>query len=158
MSELVFLFSPQVSSPHKCVVAKVYAPQFSRLWVVCSLLSGVVQPDKYKPVPDEPPNPTNVEETLKKIQSNDRELEEVNLNNIKVSVAPRRTWCTTLNVVVARLLKNIRRNPLDTYGGDKVQRCVFLPIGHSYSYTERNLRSHEIQHPGEEAESGGHPK
>lgn len=46
-------------------------------------INSVVQPDKYKPVPDEPPNPTNVEETLKKIQSNDRELEEVNLNNIK---------------------------------------------------------------------------
>lgn len=53
------------------------------------LHSGVVQPDKYKPVPDEPPNPTNVEETLKKIQGNDKDLEEVNLNNIKVSIVPR---------------------------------------------------------------------
>ncbi|XP_060112325.1 tropomodulin-4 [Heteronotia binoei] len=46
-------------------------------------INSVVQPDTYKPVPDEPPNPTNVDETLKKIQSNDKELEEVNLNNIK---------------------------------------------------------------------------
>nr|XP_056708489.1 tropomodulin-4 [Euleptes europaea] len=46
-------------------------------------INSVVQPDKYKPVPDEPPNPTNVDETLKKIQNNDKDLEEVNLNNIK---------------------------------------------------------------------------
>ncbi|XP_009703061.1 PREDICTED: tropomodulin-4-like [Cariama cristata] len=44
---------------------------------------GVVKPDKYKPVPDEPPNPTNVEETLRQIQANDGALEDVNLNNIK---------------------------------------------------------------------------
>lgn len=45
---------------------------------------GVVKPDTYKPVPDEPPNPTNVEETLRQIQANDGALEDVNLNNIKV--------------------------------------------------------------------------
>uniref|UniRef100_A0ABM5F3J0 Tropomodulin-4 n=1 Tax=Pogona vitticeps TaxID=103695 RepID=A0ABM5F3J0_9SAUR len=46
-------------------------------------INSVVKPDTYKPVPDEPPNPTNVEETLAKIKSNDKDLEEVNLNNIK---------------------------------------------------------------------------
>ncbi|EAW53463.1 tropomodulin 4 (muscle), isoform CRA_a [Homo sapiens] len=46
-------------------------------------ISSVVQPDKYKPVPDEPPNPTNIEEILKRVRSNDKELEEVNLNNIQ---------------------------------------------------------------------------
>lgn len=44
----------------------------------------MVQPDKYKPVPDEPPNPTNIEEILKSVQSDAKELEEVNLNNIQV--------------------------------------------------------------------------
>ncbi|NWJ06780.1 TMOD4 protein, partial [Crypturellus undulatus] len=44
---------------------------------------GVVKPDKYKPVPDEPPNPTNVEETLRQIRANDGALQDVNLNNIK---------------------------------------------------------------------------
>ncbi|XP_044532088.1 tropomodulin-4 isoform X2 [Gracilinanus agilis] len=39
-------------------------------------ITSVVQPDKYKPVPDEPPNPTDIEETLKRIQSNDQGLEE----------------------------------------------------------------------------------
>ncbi|NWX67921.1 TMOD4 protein, partial [Alca torda] len=46
-------------------------------------INSVVKPDTYKPVPDEPPNPTNVEETLRQIQANDGALEEVNLNNIK---------------------------------------------------------------------------
>lgn len=36
------------------------------------------------PVFDEPPNPTNVEDTLQRIKSNDGSLTEVNLNNIKV--------------------------------------------------------------------------
>ncbi|XP_066465140.1 tropomodulin-4 [Eleutherodactylus coqui] len=45
-------------------------------------INSVVQPDTYKPVPDEPPNPTNVEETLQKIKSNASDLTEVNLNNI----------------------------------------------------------------------------
>ncbi|KAG2462544.1 TMOD4 protein, partial [Polypterus senegalus] len=46
-------------------------------------INSVVQPDKYKIYPDEPPNPTNVDETLKKVQSNDKSLTDVNLNNIK---------------------------------------------------------------------------
>ncbi|NWY01632.1 TMOD1 protein, partial [Nothoprocta ornata] len=46
-------------------------------------LNSVIKPTQYKPVPDEEPNSTDVEETLKRIQSNDPDLEEVNLNNIK---------------------------------------------------------------------------
>ncbi|NXF40795.1 TMOD1 protein, partial [Nyctibius bracteatus] len=45
-------------------------------------LNSVIKPTQYKPVPDEEPNSTDVEETLKRIQSNDADLEEVNLNNI----------------------------------------------------------------------------
>ncbi|XP_059362152.1 tropomodulin-2-like [Carassius carassius] len=45
--------------------------------------NNVVQGEKVKPVFDEPPNPTNVEETLQRIKSNDSSLTEVNLNNIK---------------------------------------------------------------------------
>ncbi|XP_066577478.1 tropomodulin-4 [Amia ocellicauda] len=44
---------------------------------------SVVKPDTYKLYPEEPPNPTNVEETLQKIKSNDMSLTDVNLNNIK---------------------------------------------------------------------------
>ncbi|XP_042169811.1 tropomodulin-3-like [Oncorhynchus tshawytscha] len=35
------------------------------------------------PVFDEPPNPTNVDDTLQRIKNNDAALTEVNLNNIK---------------------------------------------------------------------------
>ncbi|TRZ01971.1 hypothetical protein DNTS_024149 [Danionella cerebrum] len=45
--------------------------------------NNVIKGEKVKPVFDEPPNPTNVEETLQRIKSNDSTLTEVNLNNIK---------------------------------------------------------------------------
>ncbi|XP_037102799.1 tropomodulin-2 [Syngnathus acus] len=45
--------------------------------------NDVVKGEKMIPVFDEPPNPTNVEETLNKIKRNDPSLTEVNLNNIK---------------------------------------------------------------------------
>lgn len=44
----------------------------------------MIKPTQYKPVPDEEPNSTDVEETLERIKNNDPELEEVNLNNIRV--------------------------------------------------------------------------
>ncbi|NWY19387.1 TMOD4 protein, partial [Aphelocoma coerulescens] len=48
-------------------------------------IHSVVQPDRYRPVPDEPPNPTDVAETLRRLQDNDPALLDVNLNNIKVT-------------------------------------------------------------------------
>jgi hypothetical protein len=48
--------------------------------------ADVVKGEKILPVFDEPPNPTNVEESLKRIRENDARLVEVNLNNIKVSM------------------------------------------------------------------------
>ncbi|XP_002717807.1 tropomodulin-3 [Oryctolagus cuniculus] len=45
--------------------------------------SNVVKGEKILPVFDEPPNPTNVEESLRRIKENDARLIEVNLNNIK---------------------------------------------------------------------------
>lgn len=44
---------------------------------------NVVKAEPMRPVFDEPPNPTNVEETLKRIKNNDPRLVDVNLNNIK---------------------------------------------------------------------------
>ncbi|NXS25668.1 TMOD4 protein, partial [Pomatostomus ruficeps] len=44
-------------------------------------INSVVQPDRYRPVPDEPPNPTDAAETLQRLQDNDPALEDVNLNN-----------------------------------------------------------------------------
>lgn len=46
-------------------------------------INSVVKGDPFKIFPDEPPNTTNVEDTLERIISNDRSLTEVNLNNIK---------------------------------------------------------------------------
>ncbi|XP_067827544.1 tropomodulin-2 [Heptranchias perlo] len=46
-------------------------------------LNNVVKGENVKPVFDEPPNPTNVEESLQRIKANDPGLVEVNLNNIK---------------------------------------------------------------------------
>uniref|UniRef100_A0A4X1U7S9 Nuclear cap-binding protein subunit 1 n=1 Tax=Sus scrofa TaxID=9823 RepID=A0A4X1U7S9_PIG len=46
-------------------------------------IAGVIKPTQYKPVPDEEPNATDVEETLERIKNNDPKLEEVNLNNIR---------------------------------------------------------------------------
>ncbi|XP_067832100.1 tropomodulin-4 [Heptranchias perlo] len=48
-------------------------------------INSVVKPDsyEYKPYPDEPPNETDVDDTLKKIKNDDKGLVEVNLNNIK---------------------------------------------------------------------------
>ncbi|MED6291206.1 Tropomodulin-4 [Characodon lateralis] len=46
-------------------------------------INSVVKPDPFKIFPEEPPNPTNVEETLERILNNDSSLTEVNLNNIK---------------------------------------------------------------------------
>ncbi|XP_053127982.1 tropomodulin-3-like isoform X2 [Hemicordylus capensis] len=45
--------------------------------------ANVVKGEKIMPVFDEPPNPTNVEESLQRIKENDSRLVEVNLNNIK---------------------------------------------------------------------------
>ena len=51
--------------------------------------ADVVKGEKILPVFDEPPNPTNVEESLKRIKENDACLVEVNLNNITVGVMSR---------------------------------------------------------------------
>ncbi|XP_071757601.1 tropomodulin-2 [Centroberyx gerrardi] len=45
--------------------------------------NNVIKGEKMNPVFDEPPNPTNVDDTLQRIKSNDGSLTEVNLNNIK---------------------------------------------------------------------------
>ncbi|XP_064813938.1 tropomodulin-3-like, partial [Oncorhynchus masou masou] len=45
--------------------------------------NNVVKGEKMNPVFDEPPNPTNVDDTLQRIRNNDAALTEVNLNNIK---------------------------------------------------------------------------
>ncbi|XP_035826406.1 tropomodulin-1 [Aplysia californica] len=44
---------------------------------------GHAQAQKLKVIPDEAPNATDVEESIKKLKANDKELKALNLNNIK---------------------------------------------------------------------------
>lgn len=46
---------------------------------------GVAKAQELIKVPDEPPNKTDVEESLKLLKDNDSKLTHLNLNNIKVS-------------------------------------------------------------------------
>lgn len=67
-----------------------------------SVPADVVKGEKILPVFDEPPNPTNVEESLKRIRENDARLVEVNLNNIKVSMLKHALYiCININTVFA---------------------------------------------------------
>ena len=49
-------------------------------------LLGVAKAETLKSVPFEPPNTTDVEDSIKRIKDNDPKLKHLNLNNIKVSV------------------------------------------------------------------------
>ncbi|KAG9345460.1 hypothetical protein JZ751_008604 [Albula glossodonta] len=46
-------------------------------------LNSVIQCAQYKPIPDELPNSTDVDDTLERIRRNDPDLRDVNLNNIR---------------------------------------------------------------------------
>ncbi|XP_018615032.1 tropomodulin-1-like isoform X3 [Scleropages formosus] len=82
-------------------------------------LNSVIQCTQYKRVPDEQPNLTDVEETLKKIKSNDPNLLEVNLNNIRnIPVPTLKAYADALkgNAVVQRLsIVGTRSNDLVAY-------------------------------------------
>ncbi|XP_051939511.1 tropomodulin-1 isoform X1 [Hippocampus zosterae] len=69
-------------------------------------LNSVIQSTQYKPVPDEEPNSTDVEDTLIRMKRNDPELVEVNLNNIKnIPIPTLKAYAQALieNTVVERL-------------------------------------------------------
>ncbi|XP_035023432.1 tropomodulin-1 isoform X3 [Hippoglossus stenolepis] len=63
-------------------------------------LNSVIQCTQYKPVPDEEPNSTDVEDTLLRLKRNDPDLVEVNLNNIRNIPIP------TLKAYAEALMKN----------------------------------------------------
>ncbi|KAI4873385.1 hypothetical protein NFI96_006608 [Prochilodus magdalenae] len=83
-------------------------------------LNSVIQCTQYKPVPDEQPNDTDVEETLRRIKQNDPELVEVNLNNIKnIPISTLKAYAEALktNTVVERL------SIVGTRSNDPVAHC-----------------------------------
>ncbi|KAK4467982.1 hypothetical protein MN116_008164 [Schistosoma mekongi] len=45
--------------------------------------SGVAKAERPKIIPDEPPNTTDVEDSIRRLEANDEELTKLNLNNIK---------------------------------------------------------------------------
>ncbi|ETE61093.1 Tropomodulin-4, partial [Ophiophagus hannah] len=106
---------------------------------------GVVQPDKYKPVPDEPPNPTNAEETLAKVRSNDRDLEEVNLNNIQdIPIQTLKEICEAMktNTHVKQL------SLVATRSNDPVAHAVAEMLKENKSLQSLNLESNFITSAG----------
>ncbi|XP_011828946.1 PREDICTED: tropomodulin-4 isoform X2 [Mandrillus leucophaeus] len=106
---------------------------------------GVVQPDKYKPVPDEPPNPTNIEEILKRVRSNDKELEEVNLNNIQDIPIP----------MLSELCEAMKANTyvrsfslVATRSGDPIANAVADMLRENRSLQSLNIESNFISSTG----------
>lgn len=80
----------------------IWQPDSCACVCVCVFVD-VIKGEKMVPVFDEPPNPTNVEETLQRIKNNESSLTEVNLNNIKVNKIPRSSHSTiTTNSCTAR--------------------------------------------------------
>ncbi|NXD16604.1 TMOD1 protein, partial [Nothocercus nigrocapillus] len=83
-SQSVFSFAVAILGMHTLMSNQQYYEALGSSTIVNKEgLNSVIKPTQYKPVPDEEPNSTNVEETLKRIQNNDPDLEEVNLNNIR---------------------------------------------------------------------------
>ncbi|XP_026541728.1 tropomodulin-4 [Notechis scutatus] len=108
-------------------------------------INSVVQPDKYKPVPDEPPNPTNAEETLAKVRSNDRDLEEVNLNNIQdIPIQTLKEICEAMkaNTHVKQL------SLVATRSNDPVAHAVAEMLKENKSLQSLNIESNFITSAG----------
>jgi tropomodulin len=45
---------------------------------------GITKATKYKPLPNLPPNNTDVDDSVQRVANDDYSLKELNLNNIKV--------------------------------------------------------------------------
>ncbi|XP_040394586.1 tropomodulin-4 isoform X3 [Cygnus olor] len=108
-------------------------------------INSVVKPDTYKPVPDEPPNPTNVEETLRKIQANDGALEDVNLNNIKdIPISTLKAICEAMktNTHVKKL------SLVATRSNDPVATAVAEMLTENKTLQSLNIESNFITSAG----------
>ncbi|KAG7469550.1 hypothetical protein MATL_G00130050 [Megalops atlanticus] len=111
-------------------------------------INSVVKPDQYKIYPDEPPNPTNVEETLQKIQENDNTLTHVNLNNIKDIAIP------TLKEIFQAMKTNSNVRTLSiaaTRSNDPVAFAVAEMLQANTSLQSLNIESNFITGEGMKA-------
>uniref|UniRef100_A0A4W5K8B3 Tropomodulin 1 n=1 Tax=Hucho hucho TaxID=62062 RepID=A0A4W5K8B3_9TELE len=104
---------------------------------------GVIQCTQYKPVPDEQPNSTDVEETLLRMQRNDPDLLEVNLNNIKnIPVKTLKAYADALteNTVVERFsIVGTRSNDPVAF----VSIAVMSGTNHLHTYYNSYIRQCE---------------
>ncbi|NWR40230.1 TMOD4 protein, partial [Tachuris rubrigastra] len=108
-------------------------------------INSVVKPDSYKPVPDEPPNPTDVEETLRRIQDDDAALEDVNLNNIKdIPISTLKAICEAMktNTHVKRL------SLVATRSNDPVAHAVAEMLMENKTLQSLNIESNFITSAG----------
>ncbi|XP_068851558.1 tropomodulin-4 [Aphelocoma coerulescens] len=108
-------------------------------------IHSVVQPDRYRPVPDEPPNPTDVAETLRRLQDNDPALLDVNLNNIKDIPVP------TLEAICEAIKTNTHVRSLSlvaTRSNDLVANAVAAMLEQNQSLQSLNLESNFITSAG----------
>ncbi|NWI42719.1 TMOD4 protein, partial [Picathartes gymnocephalus] len=108
-------------------------------------INSVVQPDRYRPVPDEPPNPTDVAETLRRLQDNDPALLHVNLNNIKDIPVP------TLEAICEAIKSNTHVRSLSlaaTRSNDLVANAVAAMLEQNQSLQSLNLESNFITSAG----------
>ncbi|NXG09354.1 TMOD4 protein, partial [Sakesphorus luctuosus] len=110
-------------------------------------INSVVKPDSYsyKPVPDEPPNPTDVQETLRLLQDNDAALEDVNLNNIGDIPIP------TLKAICEAMKTNThvkRLSLVATRSTDPVAHAVAEMLMENKTLQSLNLESNFITSSG----------
>ncbi|NWY07719.1 TMOD4 protein, partial [Nothoprocta ornata] len=106
---------------------------------------GVVKPDKYKPVPDEPPNPTDAQETLRRIRADDGALQDVNLNNIKdIPISTLKDICEAMktNTHVRRL------SLVATRSNDPVAAAVAEMLMENKTLQSLNIESNFITSAG----------
>uniref|UniRef100_V9KW04 Tropomodulin-4-like protein n=1 Tax=Callorhinchus milii TaxID=7868 RepID=V9KW04_CALMI len=110
-------------------------------------INSVVQPDsyEYKPYPDEPPNDTDIDETLKKIKDNDKDLKDVNLNNIKDIPV------TTLKAIAEAMKANTHVTSLSlaaTRSNDPVAQALAEMLSVNTALQSLNIESNFVSGAG----------
>ncbi|XP_026105695.1 tropomodulin-4-like [Carassius auratus] len=108
-------------------------------------INSVVKPDVQKVYPEEPPNDTDVEETLRCIQKNDSRVEEVNLNNIPDIPIP------TLKAIFEAMKKNTHVLSLSIAGtrsNDPVAHAIAEMLRSNTTLQSLNIESNFITAQG----------
>uniref|UniRef100_A0A0B6ZP77 Tropomodulin n=1 Tax=Arion vulgaris TaxID=1028688 RepID=A0A0B6ZP77_9EUPU len=103
--------------------------------------TGNAQAQKLKLIPDEAPNMTDVEQSIKKLKENDKELKTLNLNNIKnLSLERLVELCESLkkNTVCVRL------DMAGVAATDKVGKALAEALGENATLRTLNVESNYI--------------